>query len=151
MKKAWLWLHITSIEKNGGWGVCRGQAPLMQNRQFDPKPCNTKPFRNYITTARGVTSIIKVYTDVRLEWGISMGYLFRPKSIWMGKIWKIVYGWVQFSLWEVYERVCFLILPSIWIGWGPGLQPHVRTKIYGMTTPPPPWNYTFLQILYCIA
>ena len=72
----------------------------------------------------GVTSIIKVYTDVRLEGvyfsGLQVyewvsfshqeymnGYLFHPKSIWMGNIWKIVYEWGQFSIWEVYEWVMF--------------------------------------------
>ena len=64
---------------------------------------------------------------------ISMGYLFHPKSIWMGKIWKIVYEWVLFSLWDIYECVCFLISPSIWMGWGRGLHPQVTA-----TYPPPP-------------
>ena len=78
---------------------------------------------------------------------ISMGYLFHPKSIWMGKIWKVVYEWVQFSLkWEVYECVCFLISPSIWMGWGRGLQPQFMASY---PPPPPPcdlwgrvpWNW----------
>ena len=87
----------------------------------------------------GVSSIIKVYTcrcaagmgytchvSKYMNWyhfhfkSISIGYLFHPKSIWMGKIWKIVYEKVQFSLWEVYEWVFFLTSPRIWIGWGPG-------------------------------
>ena len=60
---------------------------------------------------------------------ISMGYLFHPKSIWMG-IWKIVYEWGQFSkivyewgqfsIWEVYEWVMFFTWPSIWMWWGSG-------------------------------
>ena len=59
-----------------------------------------------------------------------MGYLFHPKSIWMGKFWKIgyqwgqfskiVYKWGQFSMWEVYEWVMFFTWPGIWMGWGSG-------------------------------
>ena len=61
--------------------------------------------------------------------------------IWKGKIWKIVYviEWVQFSLWEVYEWVCFLTSPSKWIGWGPG-TPAARPypKSWQVTPPPLP-------------
>ena len=61
---------------------------------------------------RGVTSITKVYTDVRLEWGI----LFRPPSIWMGIIFTSkVYQWGIFFTQKVYEWVKFE-KKSIWMG-----------------------------------
>ena len=118
----------------------------------------------------GVTSIIKVYTDVRLEWGI----LFRPPSIWMGiiftsevyqwgifftkkvyewvKFWKIVYEWGQFSkivyewgqfsIWEVYEWVMFFTWPGIWMGWGSGTPAaHPYPKSWQVTPPPPCVKY----------
>ena len=48
----------------------------------------------------GVSSIIKVYTDVRVEWGI----LFRPLSIWIGIIFTSwVYQWSILFTQRVYE------------------------------------------------
>ena len=80
---------------------------------------------------------------------ISMGYLFHPKSIWMGKIWKIVYEWGQFSkivyewgqfsIWEVYEWVMFFTWPGIWMGWGSGTPAaHPYPKSWQVTPHPPP-------------
>ena len=67
------------------------------------------------------------------------GVSFSPKSIWMGKIWKKVYEWVQFSLLEVYEWVCFLTSP-IWMGWGRGTQaarPYPKSRQVTASYPPP--------------
>ena len=90
---------------------------------------------------------------------ISMWYLFYPKSIWMGKFWKIVYEWGQFwkivyewgqfwkmvyewgqfSIWEVYEWVLFFTWPSIWMGWGSGTPAaHPYPKSWQVNPPPPP-------------
>ena len=77
---------------------------------------------------------------------ISVGYLFHPKSIWMGKIWKIVYEWGQFSkivyewgqfsIWEVYEWVMFFTWPGIWMGWGSGTPAaHPYPKPWQVTPP----------------
>ena len=107
-------------------------------------------FVGFFYVPTGVTSVIKVYTDVRLEGvcfsGLQVyewvsfshqkyinGLFFHPKSIWMGIISKIVYEWVQFSIWEVYEWVCFSTSPSLWMGWGPYPKPW-------QVTPPPPRN-----------
>ena len=128
---------------------------------------------------RGVTSIIKVYTDVRLEWGIlfrppsiwmgiiftskvyQWGIFFHPKSIWMGKIWKIVYEWGQFSkivyewgqfsIWKVYEWVMFFTWSGIWMGWGSGTPAaHPYPKSWQVTPPPPQKNYISHHV-YCLS
>ena len=102
----------------------------------------------------GVTSIIKVYRDVRLFrppstciWMIFTsnhemyinGYLFHPKSIWilMG---KVEVKWSRNFLYVKYMNgYVFLTSPSIWMGWGSGtLAAHVRAKNHGKSTTPPP-------------
>ena len=77
-----------------------------------------------------------IFTSKVYQWGI----FFTPKSIWMGKIWKIVYEWVHCLLYEVYEWVCFSTSTSIWIGWHPG-TPTARPypKSWQVTPPPPLW------------
>ena len=76
------------------------------------------------------------------------GVSFSPKSIWMGKIWnivyewgqfsKIVYEWGQFSIWEVYEWVMFFTWPGIWMGWGSGTPAaHPYPKSWQVTPPVP--------------
>ena len=44
----------------------------------------------------------------------------------------------QFSIWEVYEWVMFLL--GLVYEWGGvrGLQPHIRTQNHGKLPPPPP-------------
>ena len=133
-----------------------------------------------ITTGGGLTSIIKVYTDVRLEWGIlfrppsiwmgiiftskvyQWGIFFHPKSIWMGTIWKmvyewgqfskIVYEWGQFSIWEVYEWVMFFTWPGLWMGWGSGTPAaHPYPKSWQVNPPPPhPWVLRHIQRYFSI-
>ena len=74
----------------------------------------------------------------------------------MGKIWKIVYEWGQFSnivyewgqfsIWGKYEWVMFFTWPGIWMGWVRGLQPHIRTQNHGKWPPRGIYLYTLNKI-----
>ena len=72
------------------------------------------------------------------RWGVGMGAGFLYARLHpVLREWGLMARKGGGGLWEVYEWVCFLTSPSIWIGWGQGLQPHAHTQNHGKSPPPP--------------